>query len=132
MVLAGDYKNDDKSVSVTANGVCFRNDKLGMIPEIIDEYYKNRSEIKRTMIEVEKKLEIETDLVKRQKLKQEANQLHNSQMAIKISMNSLYGATANVYFAYYINEMAESITTSGQLSIRYAEQAVNAYLNKLL
>jgi len=37
-------------------------------------------------------------------------------------MNSLYGAVANKYFLYYIPEMAEAITTSGQLSIRYAEK----------
>jgi DNA polymerase elongation subunit (family B) len=53
-------------------------------------------------------------------------------MAIKIAMNSLYGATANIYFLYYINEMAEAITTSGQLSIRYAEKSVNNYMNKVL
>jgi DNA polymerase elongation subunit (family B) len=65
-------------------------------------------------------------------LKREMNQLHNSQMSIKIAMNSLYGATANVYFLYYINDMAEAITTSGQLSIRYAQKSVNDYLNKVL
>jgi DNA polymerase elongation subunit (family B) len=53
-------------------------------------------------------------------------------MAIKIAMNSLYGATANIYFLYYINDMAEAITTSGQLSIRYAQKSVNEYLNKVL
>ena len=132
MVLKGEYKNDDPSVSVTANGVCFRNDKLGIIPEIIDEYYNNRSKIKKQMLAVEQQLEVEKDPRQIKKLKAEANQLHNSQMSIKISMNSLYGATANIYFAYYINEMAEAITTSGQLSIRYAQKSVNDYLNKLL
>jgi DNA polymerase elongation subunit (family B) len=62
----------------------------------------------------------------------DANQLHNSQMAIKIAINSLYGAVANIYFLYYINDMAEAITTGGQLSIRYAEKTVNDYLNKVL
>ncbi len=47
-------------------------------------------------------------------------------------MNSLYGAVANRYFLYYIAEMAEAITTSGQLSIRYAEKSINNYLNKIL
>lgn len=47
-------------------------------------------------------------------------------------MNSLYGAVANKYFLYYIPEMAEAITTSGQLSIRYAEKTVNEYMNKIL
>ena len=64
--------------------------------------------------------------------KTRATQLHNQQMSIKILMNSLYGATANKYFLYYIADMAEAITTSGQLSIRYAQKSVNEYLNKVL
>ena len=132
MVLKGEYQNDRKDVSVAANGVCFSNKKLGIIPEIIDEYYNNRSVIKKQMIAAEQQFEIETDPTELKRLKREINQLHNSQMSIKIAMNSLYGATANIYFLYYINEMAEAITTSGQLSIRYAQKSVNDYLNKIL
>jgi DNA polymerase elongation subunit (family B) len=61
-----------------------------------------------------------------------AIQHHNMQMAIKILSNSLYGAVANRYFIYYINEMAEAITLSGQLSILYASKVINDYLNKVL
>lgn len=131
MVLGDKYRNEDKDVSVCANGVCFTNKFRGVIPEIIDEYYGNRSKIKKKMLAVEQALENAkgTDKIA---LKREATQLHNQQMAIKIAMNSLYGATANIYFLYYINEMAEAITTSGQLSIRYAQKSVNAYLNRLL
>lgn len=132
MVLSGKYQNHDKTVSVAANGVCFTNEFKGVIPEIIDEYYGNRSVIKKKMLGVEQALENATDPKEKEALKREANNLHNQQMAIKIAMNSLYGATANIYFLYYINEMAEAITTSGQLSIRWAERSVNAYLNKLL
>ena len=132
MVLKGEYQNDRPNVSVAANGVCFSNKKLGIIPEIIDEYYNNRSVIKKQMIAAEQQFEIEVDATEKKRLKREINQLHNSQMSIKIAMNSLYGATANIYFLYYINEMAEAITTSGQLSIRYAQKSVNDYLNKVL
>jgi DNA polymerase elongation subunit (family B) len=131
MVLSGKYQNNDKSVSVCANGACFTNEFKGVIPEIIDEYYGNRSKIKKKMLEVEQALE-NAKGTEKFALKREANQLHNQQMAIKIAMNSLYGATANIYFLYYINDMAEAITTSGQLSIRYAQKSVNEYLNKLL
>ena len=132
MVLKGDYWNLDKNVSVAANGVKFTNEFKGVIPGIIDEYYGNRSVIKKKMLGVEQQLENETDPKEKNRLKREATQLHNSQMAIKISMNSLYGAMANIYFLYYINDMAEAITTSGQLSIRYAQNSVNKYLNKIL
>lgn len=132
MVLNDQFKNNDPDISVCANGACFTNKRLGVIPKIIDEYYENRKKIKTEMLRVEQEIETENDPVRKKELKKEANQLHNSQMAIKISMNSLYGACANIYFLYYINDMAEAITTSGQLSIRYAEKSVNNYLNKIL
>ena len=132
MVLNDEYQNNDKTVSVAANGVCFTNEQLGIIPGIIQEYYDGRSVIKKQMLAVEQQAEIETDPRQKAQLKREMNQLHNNQMAIKIAMNSLYGATANIYFLYYINEMAEAITTSGQLSIRYAQKSVNEYMNKIL
>lgn len=131
MVLDGKYQNNTE-YAVCANGACFRKDKLGIIPEIIDEYYNRRKGIKQDMLKVEQAIETETDTVKKKKLQTQQTQLHNNQMAIKIAMNSLYGATANIYFLYYINDMAEAITTSGQLSIRYAQKSVNAYLNKVL
>jgi DNA polymerase elongation subunit (family B) len=131
-VLKGQFQNEDAESSVCANGVHFTHKKLGIIPEIIDEYYGNRKKIKNEMLRIEQLLENETDPVKKAEYKKEANQLHNSQMAIKIAMNSLYGACANLYFLYYLSDMAEAITTSGQLSIRYAEKTVNEYLNKVL
>jgi DNA polymerase elongation subunit (family B) len=53
-------------------------------------------------------------------------------MARKISLNSAYGAIGNEWFRYYDLKIAEGITTSGQLSIRWIEKALNGYLNKLL
>ena len=132
MVLDGNYQNQKSDVSVAANGACFTNKHIGIIPEIIDEYYGNRKIIKKEMLEVEQQLENATDPKEKDRLKRQSNQLHNAQMAIKISMNSLYGAMANIYFLYYINDMAEAITTSGQLSIRYAQKSVNDYMNKIL
>lgn len=133
MVLEGLYQNRNREkYSVCANGVCFTNEFLGVIPEIIDEYYANRKKIKQEMLRYEQLEQDEKDSAKKEKYKKTITQLHNSQMAIKIAMNSLYGATANKYFLYYIAEMAEAITTSGQLSIRYAQKSVNSYMNKIM
>jgi DNA polymerase elongation subunit (family B) len=38
----------------------------------------------------------------------------------------------NAYFRYFDSRVAEAITTSGQLAIRYAEKAINKELNKIL
>jgi DNA polymerase elongation subunit (family B) len=56
-VLNGNYRNEDKTKSVCANGVCFTNKKLGVIPEIIDEYYGTRKAIKTEMLQVENDIE---------------------------------------------------------------------------
>ena len=53
-------------------------------------------------------------------------------MAKKISLNSAYGAIGNNWFRYYNLLVAEAITTSGQLSIRWIEKYLNQYLNKIL
>jgi DNA polymerase elongation subunit (family B) len=53
-------------------------------------------------------------------------------MAKKISLNSAYGAIGNNWFRYFDLKIATAITTSGQLSIRWIEKALNIYLNKLL
>ena len=50
----------------------------------------------------------------------------------KISLNSAYGAIGNEWFRYYDLRIAEGITTSGQLSIRWIEKSLNLYLNKIL
>ena len=53
-------------------------------------------------------------------------------MARKIQLNSAYGAIGNEYFRYYKLENAEAITLSGQVSIRWIEDRMNNYLNKIL
>lgn len=57
---------------------------------------------------------------------------NNNQMARKIQINSLYGAIGNAYFRYYRLENAEAITLSGQVSIRWIENKINHYFNKIL
>lgn len=56
----------------------------------------------------------------------------NNQMARKIQINSLYGAIGNEYFRYYKLENAEAITLSGQVAIRWIENKINMYFNKIL
>jgi DNA polymerase elongation subunit (family B) len=68
MVLTGQYQNEDSRYSVCANGACFRNDVLGIIPEIIDEYYSNRKVIKNDMLDVEKDIELIKEEMKKRNL----------------------------------------------------------------
>ena len=72
-------------------------------------------------------------LLKRKKqLEKDISKYKNLQLAKKVQLNSAYGALGNQYFRFFDVRMAESITLSGQLSIRWIEARMNEYLNKLL
>ena len=131
-ILSNEFKSTDKSISVAPNGSCFRNDTIGVIPEIIQTEYENRSKIKKEMLSVEQEIQYEKDPTRKKSLKRKELQLHNKQMAIKIKMNSVFGALGNRYFLYYINDIAEAITTGGQVAIKKAEQVINKYLNSVM
>ena len=126
--LSNTIDNIEEQYTTAANGIRFRKDKPGVIPSVIRQYYDERRAVKKRMLEA--KQEYETHKTK--KLENEINTLENQQMAIKILMNSLYGALGNAYFRYFDNRVAEAITTSGQLSIRWAERAINGEMNKIL
>ena len=52
------------------------------------------------------------------------------QMALKILLNSGYGAFANKFFQFFDLRLAESITRSGQCAVRWMEKWLNEFLNK--
>ena len=54
----------------------------------------------------------------------------NQQMAIKILLNSLYGALGNAGFRYFMIEMAQSVTLSGQVVIQWIERKINEFVSK--
>jgi DNA polymerase elongation subunit (family B) len=115
-------------LSLAANGSMYRKDKRGIMPEIIVGLYDERKAVKKEML----KLKQEYEVSKTKELSREINRLENTQMAIKILLNSLYGALGNQYFRYFEMRIAEGITLSGQLSIKWAEKAMNEAMNMFL
>lgn len=57
--------------------------------------------------------------------------LDATQQALKILANSGYGAIGNIAFRYFRIDIAEAITLTGQLALRYVSAKVDEYLNKL-
>jgi len=115
------------NLTMTANGALYRRVK-GMLPELMEKMYNERVIFKKKMIDAKKAYEKK----KSKELEKEIARCNNIQMAKKISLNSAYGAIGNQYFRYYKLENAEAITLSGQVSIRWIEAKMNAYINKLL
>ena len=69
---------------------------------------------------------------KKKELKNKIARYDNLQLAKKVSLNSAYGALGSQYFRFYDLRMALAVTLAGQLSIRWIENKLNDYLNKLL
>ena len=117
-----------KDNAVCANGAMYRKDVRGFLPELMDKMYGDRVVFKKKMIQAKKQYE----KTPTKALEKEIARCNNIQMAKKISLNSAYGAIGNQYFRYYKLENAEAITLSGQVSIRWIENRMNSYLNKIL
>ena len=125
------YLNNDKKIdsqyAVAANGSVYTREFQGILPKIIVDYYAERKEVKKKMIEAQKRYAVD----KSHETEIEVNRLNNNQMAIKILLNSLYGAAANQHFRYFDMQIAEGITLSGQHVIRDSERAVNNALQDI-
>ena len=117
----------ENNYSMTANGQCFTNDKLGYMPEIVQKFFDDRQKYKKLMLKAKQDLIDTGD----EKYKNDISKYNNFQMARKIQLNSLYGAMANQYFRFYDDRIAEGITMSGQHIIRQTAVGLDKFLNKV-
>lgn len=63
-------------------------------------------------------------------LEQQIKSLDLKQNAIKILINSFYGAFGNRYFYFHNNDIAQSITLQGQDLIKFSIKAINYYFQQ--
>jgi len=132
-ILEG-YQPEKTEYGIAGSGQMFSNKKQGFMPKIIEDMYDERVKIKKLMLDAKKELEASDKSNKQEiyRIERDIARYENQQTSIKILLNSLYGALGNKYFRYFTMEIAEGITLSGQMIIRWAEKAVNEYLNKAL
>ena len=114
----------EKNVTMTPNGSLYSRKAQGFLPALMEKMYTDRVKYKKMMIEEQKK--------GRSADSNKLAQYHNMQINLKIALNSAYGALGNQWFRFYDVRNAEAVSVAGQLSIRWAERAVNEYLNKVL
>ena len=117
-----------KDNAVCANGAMYRKDVRGFLPELMERIYSERKIFKKKMLEAKQAYE----KTPTKELEKEIARCNNIQMARKIQLNSAYGAIGNQYFRYFKLANAEAITLSGQVSIRWIENKMNGFLNKIL
>lgn len=126
---------------MAANGCFFRKDKEGIVPGLLREIYSSRTVFKEEMIDWKIKLQawkeengihVEDKFDKYQGSDKEVwadfnskiSKSNNLQMAMKILMNSEYGALANIHFRYYDIRLASAITLCAQLALKWAAKRI--------
>ena len=134
------YKNDElitprelkaNNKTVAGNGVTFTKESRGILPELMQSLFEERKKHKKLMLEAEEKLTTCDENEKEKWVKKQAyHKVFN--MGLKVSLNSAFGAMGNEFFRYFDVDIAEAITNSGQLSLKWIQVALNDYLNKIL
>jgi len=61
-----------------------------------------------------------------------ANNAYITQLAIKLLLNSVYGATGTKYFPLYDLDIAEATTIGGKTATKEMVNYVNKYLNRII
>ena len=107
--------------SVASNGVLYRTDKVGCIPDILDLWFSKRVEFKNEM----KKYGKAGD-------KEKYAFYHKRQLVQKILLNSLYGVLGLPAFRFYDVDNATAVTTTGQTVIKSTADMANIKYNREL
>lgn len=117
-----------QNATITGCGTVFSRSKKGFVPALMERLFELRAEHSANETKY-------TELAAKTK-DPEAEALSkiyaNKSYAIKILLNSGYGALSNEFYRFFADLIAESFTLSGQLAIKTVEKFVNDNLNKFM
>jgi DNA polymerase elongation subunit (family B) len=121
-----------EGATLTPNGQFFNTKIRGFLPNMLQDMYEDRKKFKNMMLKAQQDYENEKDESKKYEIEKRIARYNNLQLAKKVGLNSAYGALGSQYFRFYDLRMALGVTSAGQLSIRWIENKLNQYMNKLL
>ncbi len=107
--------------SVSSNGVLYRTDKMGVIPTLLDLWFKQRVDMRKKAAEYKKVGNMEM-----------YNFFNQRQQVWKILLNSFYGVLGLPIFRFYDVDNAEAVTTTGVDIIQTTAKAINVYYKQAL
>ncbi len=114
------YVTENK-ISISANGVLYRNDKAGLIPAILSKWFDERVEYRK----LAKKFGNDGNT-------ERYEYFDRRQLIQKIMLNSLYGVLGLSVFRFYDIDNAEATTLTGQALIKFSRTITNHFYNQEL
>ncbi len=115
-----------EEIAISKANVLFTQKRKGVMPEILDYYYSKRVEIKKEL----GKYKMEYSKNKSQKLKFLIDQLDAKQLCIKVFINSIYGYFGNKNAPFGDDDIASSITLTGQAVIKQSNELLKKYIKQ--
>jgi len=115
--LEGLISDNDAQLNIAGTIFKGRHKYESIFYTVISALFNGRKTYKKKMLEAK---EAGNDL--------QENIFNGKQMAYKILANSLYGALANEHFRFYNNNLAKSITLTGQELLKYCAVHCDDYL----
>lgn len=121
-----------EQLSISKAKVLFSQKHRGIIPEMVDQYYKLRVQVRKDHKKLQKILStLEKGTREYQAKKDEISRLNIKQHTIKIFINSVYGALGNKVFPLGDDDLARSITLTGQAVIKQSNKILTSYIQKI-
>jgi len=139
--------------AMAANGAIFSKEKIGIMAKLTDQTFKQRSAAKKKMLSAKTRKEVlKEELTKRQsgsepskdyaalsldQLRKEIDACDKEasfqgvlQLALKVTLNSLFGAAGNKFFMFFDNRIAEGITMTGRFAVRSVNRRLDEYMKE--
>lgn len=110
-------KLKERKWAVSGYGTVFDQNKQGIIPAILEDWFKTRKMYQKKMREAK---EAHNEVL--------AGYYDRLQYVYKIKLNAFYGALSNLYFRFYDLRMGESTTGTGRAIVLHQCRKVNEIL----
>ena len=118
-----------EQIAISRAKVLFSQKEKGIIPITVDHYYGKRVEIKKHLSKAKRAiLTLEKNTPEYKKLHDEIDNLNIRQHTIKILINTVYGYFGNKHSPLGDDELANSITLTGQAVIKQSNQILIDYI----
>jgi len=118
-----------EQLAISRADVLFSQKEKGIIPITVDYYYKKRVEIKKLLTKAKKAaIGIKETDPNYKKVQNEIDNLNIRQHTIKILINTIYGYFGNKHSPLGDDDLANSITLTGQAVIKQSNQILTDYI----
>lgn len=118
-----------EKLSLSKAKVLFTQKHRGIIPEMVDIYYKLRVQVRKEHNKVKRQLaQLDKKDPTYQHVKDELSRLNIKQHTFKIFINTVYGALGNKIFPLGDDDLARSITLTGQAVIKQGNKILTEYI----